>query len=96
MERNVEELREYFRSGKTKEASWRRSQLEGLYKFVTEREDDILRALKLDIGKHPVEAFRDEVNPFIHSSKVMNPVTSLIFISITSDVLYVFAEALSR
>lgn len=65
MEREVKELREYFRSGKTKEASWRRAQLEGLYKFVTEREDDILRALKLDLGKHPVEGFRDEVGTLI-------------------------------
>uniref|UniRef100_A0A7C9CL25 Aldehyde dehydrogenase n=1 Tax=Opuntia streptacantha TaxID=393608 RepID=A0A7C9CL25_OPUST len=70
VERDVEELRECFRSGKTKEASWRRSQLEGLRKFVSEREDDILRALKLDLGKHPIEAFRDEVGTLLKDINV--------------------------
>ncbi|KAJ8422990.1 hypothetical protein Cgig2_006412 [Carnegiea gigantea] len=70
LEREVAELRQYFRSGKTKDASWRRTQLQGLHKFVTEREDDILRALKLDLGKHPVEAFRDEVGTLIKDINV--------------------------
>ncbi|KAJ8449487.1 hypothetical protein Cgig2_002284 [Carnegiea gigantea] len=61
MEGDLEQLRDYFRSGKTKDASWRRTQLKGLQKFIVEREDDILHALKLDLGKHPVESYRDEV-----------------------------------
>ncbi|KAL2940917.1 Aldehyde dehydrogenase family 3 member F1 [Bienertia sinuspersici] len=61
MEREIEEVRECFKSGKTREASWRKEQLKGLYKFITEREDDIYRALKHDLGKHPVESYRDEV-----------------------------------
>ncbi|KAK9692362.1 hypothetical protein RND81_09G259100 [Saponaria officinalis] len=65
MEKIVVELREYFKTGKTKESSWRKSQLKGLQKFVIEREDDILKALNLDIGKHPVESYRDEVGPLI-------------------------------
>ncbi|KAL6966460.1 aldehyde dehydrogenase (NAD(+)), partial [Sarracenia purpurea var. burkii] len=60
-EREVEELRETYRSGKTREALWRRSQLKALLKFLVEREGDIMQALQQDIGKHPVEAFRDEV-----------------------------------
>ena len=61
MEGDLEQLRDYFRSGKTKDASWRTTQLKGLQKFIVEREDDILHALKLDLGKHPVESYRDEV-----------------------------------
>ncbi|KAK6925638.1 Aldehyde dehydrogenase domain [Dillenia turbinata] len=60
-------LRETFNSGKTKEASWRRSQLTGLLKFLQEREEDILMALKHDLGKHPVESYRDEVGTSIKS-----------------------------
>ncbi|KAF5937208.1 hypothetical protein HYC85_024714 [Camellia sinensis] len=60
LERELEELRETYRSGKTKEASWRRSQLRALLNLLQEREDDIFLALKQDIGKHPVESYRDE------------------------------------
>ncbi|XP_059668899.1 aldehyde dehydrogenase family 3 member F1-like [Cornus florida] len=56
----LEVLRETFRSGKTKEASWRRSQLEALLTLLKEREDDIFKALHPDIWKHPAEAYRDE------------------------------------
>ncbi|KAL9248383.1 hypothetical protein vseg_021709 [Gypsophila vaccaria] len=65
MEKLLQELREYYETGKTKEVTWRKAQLQGLLNFAKEREDDILRALKLDIGKHPVESFRDEVGPLI-------------------------------
>lgn len=57
----LEELRETFRSGKTKEASWRRSQLQALLSLLEEREAEIMEALKQDIGKHPNESYRDEV-----------------------------------
>lgn len=56
------ELREYFYSGKTKEESWRRSQLRGILSLVKDREDELLRALRQDLGKHAVEAYRDEVS----------------------------------
>jgi len=59
--RDLKNVRKYFGSGKTKEASWRESQLKGMHKFLVEREEEILRALKHDLGKHYVEAFRDEV-----------------------------------
>lgn len=59
--REVEDLRDYFRSGRTKEAAWRKSQLQKLLSLIKEKEGDIFRALKQDLGKHYVEAFRDEV-----------------------------------
>lgn len=62
MERELEEMRECYRSGRTREASWRKSQLNGLLKLLREREEEIFRALHQDLGKHPVEAYRDEVN----------------------------------
>ncbi|KAK4286562.1 hypothetical protein QN277_003101 [Acacia crassicarpa] len=61
MEREVSGMRKYYESGKTKEASWRESQLKGLRSALMEKEEDILKALKQDLGKHHVEAFRDEV-----------------------------------
>ncbi|QHO12232.1 uncharacterized protein DS421_15g505130 [Arachis hypogaea] len=53
-------LTEYYGSGETKKVSWRESQLKGLRRFLIEKEEDILKALMLDLGKHQVEAFRDE------------------------------------
>ncbi|XP_059665257.1 aldehyde dehydrogenase family 3 member F1-like [Cornus florida] len=66
-ETELEVLRETFRSGKTKEASWRRSQLEALFTLLKEREDDIFKALHQDIGKHPAEAYRDEIGTLTKS-----------------------------
>ncbi|CAK8536050.1 unnamed protein product [Lathyrus sativus] len=60
-EKDLVNMRKYYGSGKTKEASWRKSQLEGLRNFIIENEEKILKALKKDLGKHHVEAFRDEV-----------------------------------
>ena len=61
LERELEELRETYKSGKTKEASWRRSQLKSLLSLLEEREEDIFQALHQDIGKNHVESYRDEV-----------------------------------
>lgn len=60
-EGELKELREVFNSGKTREASWRRSQLKGILSLFKERESDIMEALNQDLGKHNVEAYRDEV-----------------------------------
>ncbi|KAH9789784.1 Aldehyde dehydrogenase family 3 member F1 [Citrus sinensis] len=60
LERDLQDMREYYRSGKTKEASWRKLQLQRLKAFLKEKERDIYRALNQDLGKHHVEAFRDE------------------------------------
>ncbi|KAK4254895.1 hypothetical protein QN277_007971 [Acacia crassicarpa] len=67
MEREVESMREYYDSGKTKEASWRASQLEGLRAFLTDQQHDIFHALMQDLGKHHLESFRDEIGTLIKS-----------------------------
>ncbi|KAK6119797.1 hypothetical protein DH2020_046466 [Rehmannia glutinosa] len=67
LEMEMKELRQTFNSGKTKEESWRISQLKNLMSMLVEKEDQINLALKQDLGKHPVESFRDEVGPLIKS-----------------------------
>lgn len=64
LEGELEELRETFNSGKTKDASWRRSQLKAMLNLLKENEDDLFQALKQDLGKHRCEAYRDEVRLF--------------------------------
>ncbi|KAK7832954.1 aldehyde dehydrogenase family 3 member f1 [Quercus suber] len=64
-ERDLGEMREYYSQGKTKEASWRKSQLKGLLTLLKEKEGDILNALMQDLGKHQVETFRDEIGTSI-------------------------------
>lgn len=66
-EADLEELRETYNSGKTKEASWRRSQLKGLLSLLKEREGEIFKALKHDLGKHHIEAYRDEIGTLVKS-----------------------------
>ncbi|XWS73538.1 hypothetical protein CRYUN_Cryun02cG0138100 [Craigia yunnanensis] len=61
LEKEVLAMRECYSTGKTKQVSWRRSQLKGLQTFLKEKEVQIFRSLKQDLGKHYVEAFRDEV-----------------------------------
>ncbi|CAA2987793.1 aldehyde dehydrogenase family 3 member F1-like [Olea europaea subsp. europaea] len=67
LESELKELRDTFNSGITKQESWRRSQLKALLSLLEEKEDDIAKALEQDLGKHPVESFRDEVGPLIKS-----------------------------
>ncbi|XP_065866903.1 aldehyde dehydrogenase family 3 member F1-like [Euphorbia lathyris] len=61
----IQRMREYFRSGVTRDFAWRRSQLQGLLKFVQDKQVEICKALREDLGKHHVEAFRDEVGTLI-------------------------------
>lgn len=61
IEGELEFMRDYYRTGKTKEASWRRSQLKNLQALLREQEAQIFTALDQDLGKHPGEAMRDEV-----------------------------------
>ncbi|CAN0902124.1 Aldehyde dehydrogenase family 3 member F1 [Linum grandiflorum] len=60
MESDLEEMRDYFRSGKTKDVEWRKAQLKGLLTFLKKNESDIFQALMQDLGKPQVEAYRDE------------------------------------
>nr|WMP39970.1 aldehyde dehydrogenase family 3 member F1 [Lycium barbarum] len=66
-EKDLEVLRETFKSGKTREESWRRSQLKILLRLLEEKEYDIFKALKQDLGKHQVEAYRDEIGTLVKS-----------------------------
>ncbi|RYR27016.1 hypothetical protein Ahy_B02g061340 [Arachis hypogaea] len=74
-------LTEYYGSGETKKVSWKESQLKWLRRFLIEKEEDILKALMLDLGKHQVEAFRDEVMPLFN-----------LFIIILENGLFLFKK----
>ncbi|XP_010263855.1 PREDICTED: aldehyde dehydrogenase family 3 member F1-like [Nelumbo nucifera] len=64
---SLEELRWTFESGKTRSISWRKAQLQALLNFLRDNEEQILEAIHEDVGKHRVEAFRDEVGVLIKS-----------------------------
>lgn len=61
LERELGAMREYHSSGNTRDASWRRAQLRGLLLLLRDNQAEIFNALRLDLGKHPAEAYRDEV-----------------------------------
>ncbi|KAK6150588.1 hypothetical protein DH2020_015520 [Rehmannia glutinosa] len=74
-------LKRTFRSGKTRGVEWRKAQLRALLKFLAENEAQIFEALKQDLGKHPVEIYRDEIgvvkksadHALLHIQKWMAP-----------------------
>ena len=57
----VRKLRATFDEGRTRTLAWRTRQLEGIARFLDEREQDILNALATDLGKPALEAFLAEV-----------------------------------
>jgi aldehyde dehydrogenase (NAD+) len=57
----VGDLREVYESGRTRDLEWRQSQLRGLVRLLEDEEEAIFDVLREDLGKHRVEAFRDEV-----------------------------------
>ncbi|KAE9614604.1 putative aldehyde dehydrogenase (NAD(+)) [Lupinus albus] len=61
MEKSIRELREYFKTGKTRSVTWRKKQLKGILDLVHDNESAMFEALYQDLGKHPVEAYRDEI-----------------------------------
>ena len=61
VEKSLAELRQTFRSGRTRSVEWRKTQLRALLDLIRDKEDLIFEALYQDLGKHPVEAYRDEV-----------------------------------
>ncbi|ONK73675.1 uncharacterized protein A4U43_C04F34110 [Asparagus officinalis] len=67
LEAVLNEVRDTFEGGKTKSLSWRKSQLNALLRLLVETEDEIFRVLKEDLGKHRVEAFRDEIGFLLKS-----------------------------
>ena len=58
----VTRLRATFESGKTQPLSWRLQQLESLHHLLVEREDEIIAALRADVGKPAIEAYTAEVS----------------------------------
>ncbi|XP_076953691.1 aldehyde dehydrogenase family 3 member F1-like [Bidens hawaiensis] len=61
MRRSVEELRLTFKSGKTRSGDWRKAQLRAILRLIQENEDTLFRLLESELGKHPVESYRDEI-----------------------------------
>lgn len=68
MEESVAELRETFRSGRTKSVAWRKKQLKALLDLINQNEESIFKALHQDLGKDPVESYRDEVGVVLKSA----------------------------
>jgi aldehyde dehydrogenase (NAD+) len=56
-------LRSTFASGRTRTLAWRKAQLEGLVRFLDERESDIAEALAADLGRSGFEAWFGDIAP---------------------------------
>jgi aldehyde dehydrogenase (NAD+) len=57
----VGRLRASFDSGRTRPLSWRREQLKRMKAMLVEREDDLLEALRVDLGKPATEAWATDI-----------------------------------
>jgi aldehyde dehydrogenase (NAD+) len=57
----LERLRDSFESGRTRPLPYRQKQLEGMARFLKERELDIERALHQDMGRPAFEAYPSEI-----------------------------------
>lgn len=57
----LEKQRDFYSSGATREILFRIKQMQKLAQAIEYREEEILRALKLDLGKSPVEAYLSEL-----------------------------------
>ena len=57
----VARLRKTFATGRTRDVAWRKRQLEGLEKLVSENEPAIAAALELDLGRKPFEAWLADI-----------------------------------
>lgn len=58
---SVQSLREAFQSGRTRSLDWRLEQLDGILRFLKERQAEILEALRIDLGKPRFDALVSEV-----------------------------------
>lgn len=69
----VQSLRDRFERGVTKPIEWRIQQLDGLMRFIEQREAEILAALREDLGKPELEALAAEItfvkNDITHTKK---------------------------
>ncbi len=57
----VEALRKVFESGRTRPVEWRKEQIRGVKRLVTDAEDELVEALRSDLGKPPVEGYITEI-----------------------------------
>ena len=58
----IQKQRKFFRSGSTRSLSFRKRQLRRIYRWIETHEREIERALFLDMGKSPSEAFMTEIS----------------------------------
>lgn len=65
VEETLSELRQTFKSGRTRSVAWRKTQLTALLQLIKDHEKKVFEALYQDLGKHPVEAYRDEVRSLV-------------------------------
>lgn len=63
------DLNATFETGRTASLAWRAEQLAALERMMVECEQEILDALKADLGKHPLEAWSTEVAYVIADAK---------------------------
>ena len=69
--RAAAELRQRFRSGATRPYAWRRQQLEGVIRMLTECEDELIAAVCKDTGKPPEEMRLSEVTQTLCAARHM-------------------------
>ncbi|MCU1487858.1 MAG: NAD-dependent aldehyde dehydrogenase [Actinomycetia bacterium] len=58
---NLDLLRKTFESGRTRPVAWRKEQLAGLRRMVVEAEEELLEALRADLGRPRVEAYAADI-----------------------------------
>lgn len=71
LEQMIEEQRNFFYSGQTKDVEFRKAQLKNLKKSIKKYEKDILLSLKEDLGKNEFEAYSNEVGIVLDSISYM-------------------------
>ncbi|TDL30659.1 aldehyde dehydrogenase [Jeotgalibacillus sp. S-D1] len=67
----IKHQKEFFHSGITKNIDFRIKQLKKLQSVIKENEEDILNALKSDLGKNPFEAYVSEIGITLKSIQTM-------------------------
>ncbi|MCC7200741.1 MAG: aldehyde dehydrogenase family protein [Gammaproteobacteria bacterium] len=66
----LERLRSTFESGRTRDAAWRRSQLDALARLAAENEAEIAEAVAADLGKCAFEAYVSEGGFIAHEARL--------------------------
>ncbi|MBA2279967.1 MAG: aldehyde dehydrogenase family protein [Actinomycetota bacterium] len=67
----AERLWNTYRSGSTRNLAFRQSQLEGVRRFLQEREADIVAALRADLGKPTFEAYASDVGAILSETALL-------------------------